>query len=177
MILRLPTHASNWPMPNWVSQPFKKKAQLSPRSYIFSPNCHLTGGFALCYLFDAPLADTSRIRDFVFTLGGYYQAFRIPVGYPNPPRQGISWDLGGGLSISIEAYLAITTKACMAGGRLHAAFKAGPLSAWFDAFANFIINYRPFHFDMFAGVSVGIRFSFDFCFIHIRISVQIGAEL
>ncbi|KAG5659131.1 hypothetical protein KAF25_000333 [Fusarium avenaceum] len=155
----------------------KIEAQLSPRSYILSPNCHLTGGFALCYWFDAPLADTSRIGDFVFTLGGYHQAFHVPVGYPNPPRLGISWNLGGGLSISGEAYFAITTKACMAGGRLHAAFKAGPLSAWFDAFANFLINYRPFHFDMSAGVSVGVGFSIDFWFIHIRISVQIGAEL
>ncbi|KAF5621321.1 uncharacterized protein FTJAE_11350 [Fusarium tjaetaba] len=155
----------------------KIEAQLSPRSYILSPNCHLTGGFALCYWFDAPLADRARIGDFVFTLGGYHQAFRVPVGYPNPPRLGISWDLGGGLSISGEAYFAITTKACMAGGRLHAAFKAGPLSAWFDAFANFLINYRPFYFDMSAGVSVGVGFSIDFWFIHIRISVQIGAEL
>ncbi|EWG47682.1 hypothetical protein FVEG_07737 [Fusarium verticillioides 7600] len=155
----------------------KIEAQLSPRSYILSPNCHLTGGFALCYWFDAPLADKARIGDFVFTLGGYHQAFRVPVGYPNPPRLGISWDLGGGLSISGEAYFAITTKACMAGGRLHAAFKAGPLSAWFDAFANFLINYRPFYFDMSAGVSVGVGFSIDFWFIHIRISVQIGAEL
>ncbi|RKK25000.1 hypothetical protein BFJ66_g15705 [Fusarium oxysporum f. sp. cepae] len=155
----------------------KIEAQLSPRSYILSPNCHLTGGFALCYWFDAPLADRARIGDFVFSLGGYHQAFRVPVGYPNPPRLGISWDLGGGLSISGEAYFAITTKACMAGGRLHAAFKAGPLSAWFDAFANFLINYRPFYFDMSAGVSVGVGFSIDFWFIHIRISVQIGAEL
>lgn len=30
---------------------------------------------------------------------------------------------------------------------------------------------------MFAGVSVGIGFSIDFWFIHIRISLQIGAEL
>lgn len=153
----------------------KIEAQLSPRSYILSPNCHLTGGFALCYWFDAPLADQARVGDFVCTLGGYHQAFNIPVGYPNPPCLGISWDLGGGLSISGEAYF--TIKACMAGGRLHAAFKAGPLSAWFDAFANFLINYRTFHFDMSAGVSVGVGFSIDFWLIHIRISVQIGAEL
>ncbi|KAF4472325.1 hypothetical protein FALBO_769 [Fusarium albosuccineum] len=155
----------------------KIEAQLSPRSYILSPNCHLTGGFALCYWFDAPLADRARIGDFVFALGGYHQAFHVPVGYPTPPRLGISRNLGGGLSISGEAYFAITTKACMAGGRLHAAFKAGPLSAWFDAFANFLINYRPFYFDMSAGVSVGVGFSIDFWFIHIRIPVQIGAEL
>ncbi|KAI1468602.1 uncharacterized protein F4812DRAFT_470487 [Daldinia caldariorum] len=155
----------------------KIDAQLSPRSYILDPNCHLTGGFGLYYWFDAPHADQSSVGQYVFTLGGYHQAFNLPVGFPNPPRLGISWNLGGGLTVSGQAYFAITPKACMAGGRLHAAFSAGPLSAWFDAFADFLINYKPFYFNMQAGVSVGVGFSIDIWFIHIRISVEIGAQL
>ncbi|KAI1660150.1 hypothetical protein F4813DRAFT_351129 [Daldinia decipiens] len=155
----------------------KIDAQLSPRSYILDPNCHLTGGFGLYYWFDAPHADQSVVGQYVFTLGGYHQAFNLPVGFPNPPRLGISWNLGGGLTVSGQAYFAITPKACMAGGRLHAAFEAGPLSAWFDAFADFLINYKPFYFNMQAGVSVGVGFSIDVWFIHIRISVEIGAQL
>ncbi|PHH66832.1 hypothetical protein CDD81_5964 [Ophiocordyceps australis] len=155
----------------------KIEAQLSPRSYILDQNCHLTGGFALYYWFDAPHADQSLVGQFVFTLGGYHQAYRVPIGYPTPPRLGISWSLGGGLKISGEAFFAITPKACMAGGRLHASFSAGPLSAWFDAFADFLINYKPFYFNMSAGISVGVGFSIDIWFIHIRISVEIGAQL
>ncbi|PNY27034.1 Uncharacterized protein TCAP_03022 [Tolypocladium capitatum] len=155
----------------------KIDAQLSPRSYILDPNCHLTGGFGLYYWFDAPHADKSTVGQFVFTLGGYHQAFSVPVGYPNPPRLGISWNVGGGITISGQAYFAITPKACMAGGRLRAALSAGPLSAWFDAFADFLINYKPFYFNMQAGLSVGVRFSIDIWFIHIRISVEIGAKL
>ncbi|KAK6948489.1 hypothetical protein Daesc_010256 [Daldinia eschscholtzii] len=155
----------------------KIDAQLSPRSYILDPNCHLTGGFGLYYWFDAPHASQSTVGQYVFTLGGYHQAFSLPVGFPNPPRLGISWNLGGGLTVSGQSYFAITPKACMAGGRLHAAFQAGPLSAWFDAFADFLINYKPFYFNMQAGVSVGVGFSIDIWFIHIRISVEIGAQL
>ncbi|KAI0118156.1 hypothetical protein GGR51DRAFT_498314 [Nemania sp. FL0031] len=155
----------------------KIDAQLSPRSYILDPNCHLTGGFGLYSWFDAPHADESLLGQFVFTLGGYHQAFKVPVGYPNPPRLGISWNLGGGLTVSGQAYFAITPKSCMAGGHLHAAFYAGPLSAWFDAFADFLINYKPFYFNMQAGLSVGVGFSIDIWFIHIRISVEIGARL
>ncbi|PHH93130.1 hypothetical protein CDD83_510 [Cordyceps sp. RAO-2017] len=155
----------------------KIESQLSPRSYILSPDCHLTGGAALYYWFDAPHADQSSVGQFVFTLGGYHQAYRVPVGYPNPPRLGISWSLGGGLKVSGQAYFAITPKACMAGGHLHASFSAGPISAWFDAFADFLINYKPFYFNMQAGVSVGVGFSIDIWFIHIRISVEIGAAL
>lgn len=155
----------------------KTEGQLSPKSFILDPNCHLTGGFALYYWFDAPHADQSNIGNFVFTLGGYHQAFRIPQGWPNPPRLGISWSLGKNLSISGEAYFAITPKICMGGGRLHAAFSAGPISAWFDAFANFLINYKPFSFEANAGICVGVRFDIDFLFIHTHISVEISADL
>ncbi|PCD23305.1 hypothetical protein BFJ70_g4643 [Fusarium oxysporum] len=54
------------------------EGQLSPKSFILDPNCHLTGGFALFYWFDATHADKSLVSNFVFTLGGYHQAFRIP---------------------------------------------------------------------------------------------------
>ncbi|KAH6867557.1 hypothetical protein B0T10DRAFT_597168 [Thelonectria olida] len=155
----------------------KAEGQLSPKSYILDPNCHLTGGFALYYWFDAPHADRSSIGNFVFTLGGYHQAFQIPDGWPNPPRLAISWGLGDNLSISGEAYFALTPKVCMGGGRLHAAFSAGPISAWFDAFANFLINYKPFHFTSSAGICVGVRFDIDFLFIHTHISVEISADL
>lgn len=155
----------------------KVESQLSPRSYIFSEQCHLTGGSALYYWFDAPHADRSSIGNFVFTLGGYHQAFAVPAGYPNPPRLGISWSLGSNLSISGEAYFAITPKVCMGGGRLHAAFSAGPIEAWFDAFADFLINYKPFYFNAAAGIAVGVRFNIDILFIHTHISVEIGAQL
>ncbi|PLN77512.1 hypothetical protein BDW42DRAFT_196492 [Aspergillus taichungensis] len=156
---------------------FKLEAQLSPKSYILHPDCHLTGGFGLYYWFDAPHADKGKVGSFVLTLGGYHQAFKIPDGYPRPPRLGISWNLGRNLSISGEAYFAITPKACMGGGRLHASFSAGPIEAWFDAFADFLINYKPFHFLASAGISVGVRFNIDVWFVHTHISVEISADL
>ncbi|KAI1457411.1 hypothetical protein F4805DRAFT_467424 [Annulohypoxylon moriforme] len=155
----------------------KIEAQLSPRSYIYSEACHLTGGAALCYWFDAPHADQGNVGNFVFTLGGYHQAYVVPIGYPNPPRLGIYWSLGGGLSISGQAYFAITPKVCMGGGRLHAAFSAGPIEAWFDAFLDVLINYKPFFFNADGGIAVGVRFNIDFLFIHTHISVEIGAQL
>jgi hypothetical protein len=51
---------------------FKAEA---PNSYILHKDCHLTGGFALYAWFDAPHADRAKIRSFVFTLGGYHQAY------------------------------------------------------------------------------------------------------
>ncbi|PCD29826.1 hypothetical protein FGRA07_10830 [Fusarium graminearum] len=155
----------------------KIEAQLAPGSYILAEDCHLTGGMALVYWFDGPHADKSRVGDFVFTLGGYHEAMVVPPGWPNPPRLGISWSLGSHLSVSGQAYFAVTPKVCMAGARLHASFSAGPISAWFDAFADFLINYKPFHFIGHVSIAVGVSFNIDFLFIHTHISVEIGAEL
>jgi hypothetical protein len=156
---------------------FKAEAQLSPRIFVLDPSCHLTGGMALYYWFDAPHADKANVGNFVFTLGGYHAAYIVPLGYPNPPRLGISWSMGSSISISGQAYFAITPNVCMDGGHLRATFSAGPIQAWFDAFADFLINYRPFFFQLQAGISVGIRFKIDFLFIHTSISVEIGAQL
>ena len=93
-------------------------AQLSPNSFVIAPSCHLTGGFALCYWFGA----SPYAGDFVFTVGGYHAAFKPPSHYPVVPRLGISWDVGGGLSIMGGAYFAITPHACMGGGMLNAVF-------------------------------------------------------
>lgn len=154
----------------------KAEGQLAPNSYILHPDCHLTGGFGLYYWFDAPHSDPTLVGNFVFTLGGYHQSFVPPVGYPTPPRLGISWDLGP-ISISGQAYFAITPKVCMGGGRLHASFKAGPIEACFDAFADFLINYKPFHFRAGAGICVSVKSNLDILFIHTHISVELSATL
>ena len=155
----------------------KAEAQLSNRSYILDPNCHLTGGFALYYWFDAPHADRNNIGDFVFTLGGYHQAFDVPAGWPKPDRLRIAWSLGSDISIAGEAYFAITPKVCMGGGRLRASYQAGPIKAWFDAFADFLINYKPFYFLAKAGIDVGVQFNARILFIHVCIGVEISADL
>jgi hypothetical protein len=65
----------------------------------------------------------------------------------------------------------------MGGGRFRASYSASPIAAWFDAFANFLIQYQPFHFNSEAGVCVGASFNLDIWFIHIHISVEVSANL
>jgi hypothetical protein len=92
------------------------QAKLSPNSYILDPACHLAGGFALCQWFGA----SAHAGDWVFTVGGYHPAYIPPSHYPLVDRLSISWDLGGGLSVTGQAYFAITPKVCMGGGYLAA---------------------------------------------------------
>ena len=115
--------------------------------------------------------------DWVFTIGGYHPAFKPPSYYPVMPRLGINWNLSDVLTILGEAYFAITPKACMGGGRLLAVFNAGPIYAHFEAWAGFLMNFKPFYFIADIGVSVGVGFHCDIGIIHINISVDINASL
>lgn len=153
----------------------KIEGQLTPASYIFDPSCHLTGGFAMYSWFGSP--DPSLNGDWVFTIGGYHRSFSPPAHYPVPPRLGISWSFNDNISIRGEAYFAITPKICMGGGRLDVTLRAGPLRAWFNAYADFLINYQPFHFMAEGGVNVGIECVVDFCIASVTISASLGATL
>lgn len=152
----------------------KFEAQLAPSSYILNPLCHLSGGFALYYWFKDGPQQTKG--DWVFTLGGYHRLYKPPPQYPVPPRLQIEWSLGP-LSITGQAYFAITPNVAMAGGALHAYMGIGVLEAFFDAWIDFLINFKPFWFLGSGGVSVGVRFSLDLLFVTIHISVEIGATL
>lgn len=149
------------------------EASLSPNSFVLNPLCHLTGGFALCYWF----AGSPYDGDWVFTVGGYHSAFMPPDHYPTPDRLKIYWGLGGGLSVTGEAYMAVTPKVCMLGGLLSAVLDAGPLGAYFDAHADLLITYKPFHFKGTAGVEIGVTFTLDLFICTLHISVDISAEL
>ncbi|KAM0426071.1 hypothetical protein ACHAPT_008702 [Fusarium lateritium] len=159
---------------------FKLEAQLSPRSFILAPQCHLTGGMALFAWSKDDYSDPEKpiqAGDWVLTIGGYHRAFHPPRAYPKPPRLGISWSLDSSLSVTGEAYFALTPKVCMGGGRIHAALSLGALYAWFDAFMDFLMNFEPFFFQLQARIAVGVRFTLDLWLVTIRINAEISASL
>ena len=153
----------------------KIDGQLTPASFILDSSCHLTGGFALYSWFGAGSGDNQG--DWVFTIGGYHSLFQAKPQYPRPPRLGISWSFDANINISGEAYFAITPTVCMAGGRLHVSLTLGSLYAYFDAWADLLINYKPFHYDAQGGVSVGVRFTLNLWLVSLPIAIDIGAQL
>lgn len=148
------------------------EGKLAPTSFIFDPSCHLSGGFALCYWFDP----SGYAGDWVFTVGGYHPAYSPQPNYPKPDRLAISWNLDS-ISIVGQSYFAITPKACMGGGSLQASLSLGPLYAYFDAWADFLMNYHPFYFVGDIGVTVGVKFTLDLWICTIHINIEIGASL
>lgn len=152
---------------------FSTTALLTPNSFVIDPACHLTGGFAMYAWF----AGSEHEGDFVITAGGYHPNFKKPSWYPQVPRLGFNWALSGKVSINGDAYFALTPSCIMAGGGLKVLFHDGKLRAWFTAYADFLINWKPFHFTARVGVDVGVSYRVHFLFVKKTLKVELGASL
>ncbi len=151
-------------------------AQLTPTSFLLSQDCKLTGGFAAKFWFGS----NPNSGDFVITLGGYNPAFEPPEHYPVVPRLGFDWPLLNtdfmSLGVTGGTYFALTPSMMMAGGYLKAQFKAGPLKAWFDAGADFLIAWQPFYFSLGVHVTVGVSFGTTIAGVDVTLTAELGAS-
>ncbi|MDE5716412.1 MAG: hypothetical protein K2I53_02130, partial [Lachnospiraceae bacterium] len=152
---------------------FSAEARLTSESYILSRDCSLTGGFAAFFWFEG----SEHSGDFVITLGGYHPAFQKPAHYPDVPRLGLNWNVNSNINISGEIYFALTPSVVMAGGRLSAVYTQGKLRAWFIAYADFIVSWKPFYYQARIGVSLGASYRVDMWLIHKTFSIELAAEL
>ena len=149
-------------------------ALLTPDSYVLSKDCKLTGGFAF-YLWFEP---SKLAPDFVVTLGGYNPYYSPPKHYPDVPRLGFNWNVRGTpLVIKGGLYFALTPHAAMAGGSLSATWESGAIKAWFDVKADFLVEWKPFHYDARMGVNFGVRATVDLWLATVTISISVGADL
>jgi hypothetical protein len=155
---------------------FSAQAQLAKSSFLLSQDCVLTGGFAFFDWFGpSPYAGVSG--DFVLTLGGYNPGFVTPSYYPTVPRVGFDWSLDSSISISGDAYFALTPAAFMVGGELKATYESGNLEAWFDAHADVMICWTPFRFQAGIGITIGASYTLDLLFTTTTVTVELGCDL
>ena len=157
---------------NSAEQTLSVQAQLTDNSYLFSRDCQLTGGFAFAIWYGD--------GQFVLTLGGYNPLFTKPPQFPDVPRLGYHWSVSDNITIKGESYFALTNSCVMAGNSLSATASIGPVSAWFDAYVDFLICWDPFHYEFDIGVEIGASFSVTVCFFAcatFSVSVSLGAQL
>lgn len=152
---------------------FSLEARLSRNSYILDKNCKLRGGMGLKVWY----GDNDRAGDFVYTVGGYHHAFPVPRHYPDPPRLGFTWALGGAVTISGDAYFALTPRAAMAGGKLAVRYKAGIIKAWCTAKVDALIEWDPFYVDVSLSLSIGVEGSVKVLFVRITVRIEVGVSL
>ncbi|MCM1965098.1 DUF6603 domain-containing protein [Streptomyces sp. G1] len=133
---------------------FTARAQLTDQSYVLSRDCRLTGGMALDVWTGGPHGG-----DFVLTVGGYPDGYRVPAHYPAVDRVGVTWSPDSSVAVTGGAYCALTPHAIMAGGEIHIAYHSGSLRAWLDAGVHALVAWAPFHFDAGIRVSVGVQYT------------------
>jgi len=144
-------------------------AQLTPASFVLSQAAQLTGGFAYYQWFGS----NPNAGDFVITLGGYNPYWTPPTYYPTVPALGLNWTISSELAVTGELYFALSPLAIMAGGSLSAVFNSGPINAWFDADANFLMQFQPFSYQANVSVSIGVSVTVT-VIVSVTITVHVG---
>ena len=119
------------------------RGQLTPSSFVFSRECHLTGGYAYGLWFAG-----DRAGDFVVTQGGYHPRFYAADRYPDVPRLGYSWQIDNNAFTTAQVYFALCGYGVMVGGLFAIAYRAGTVWAEFDAGVDFLISWKPYHYDV-----------------------------
>lgn len=152
---------------------FSVEIAVGKSSYLLCPDCHITGGAAL-YTWFAP---SEHQGDFVLTIGGYHPAFAVPAHYPKVDRVGIAWQVSREVSLKGEAYFALTPSCAMAGANFSVTYEKGDLKAWFTAWANLLVAWKPFHFLADIGVNLGVSYRLNLLFCHKTLTVSIGGSL
>ena len=125
--------------------------RLTENSFLLTPDCRLTGGFAFYTWYRGDHAG-----DFVVSLGGYHPKFNKPAHFPVVPRLQFGLDLGV-VRFKGQMYSALTSSAIMAGGRFEGLVDIGIVSAQFVAAVDFIVSWLPFYYDARFSVSVAVK--------------------
>lgn len=146
-------------------------AQLTPASFILSRDCRLTGGFAFWSWFAG-----AHEGDFALTLGGYHPGYQVPAHYPKVPRLAFNWQVGSNINLKGEMYYALTASTLMAGGSLQATWESDSLKAWFNVGADFVIAWKPYHYDATMYVDIGVSYTYHFFGTH-HLTANVGANL
>ncbi|CCK31826.1 hypothetical protein BN159_7447 [Streptomyces davaonensis JCM 4913] len=147
------------------------QAQLTDNSWLLSEDVRLTGGFAFASWLSGP-----NRGQFVVTMGGYHPDFHRD-GYPVVPRLGLAWRLGDSVSVTGEAYFALTSEAVMAGTRVEVSAELGP--GWAHAVfgADGIVFFDPFWLSVTVYASIDAGVTIDLWFCEVTISVHLSAKV
>lgn len=157
---------------------FSMDTVIAQGSYLLDPDAALTGGISL-YVWGKDLPNRPGSKGFVLSAGGYHPQFNVPDHYPKPPRIGWLWERGP-ITIKGQAYAALTDGAFMVGGSLAAVFDAGDkikLQAWFTAYVDALVQWKPFYADLALGLSIGVAATVKVLFVRVRVSLEVGVDL
>jgi len=145
------------------------------RSFILSHDCRPRGGFMVAAWF----APSAHAGDWCFSVGGWHPAYTPPTHYPPAPhdRLGISWHYSDRISITGDAYAALTPDTLMDGASITVLFTISSFSAHIGAHADFILQLHPLRYALEIGVCAGVDYElWIFSWSH-KFSIELGVTL
>jgi hypothetical protein len=147
------------------------EARLTENSYLLRKDFKLRGGFAFYSWFAG-----KHEGDFVISLGGYHPRFQPPAHYPKPDLVEFNCKIGH-TTINGHCYFALCPSAVMAGGGLSIVYQSGGIKAWFIAYADFLIQWKPLYYDIAIGISIGVALHLKIGIIRINLSLELSASV
>lgn len=147
------------------------EARLTENSFVLRKDFKLRGGFAFYSWFAG-----EHEGDFVVSIGGYHPKFVVPAHYPRPDLVQFSCKIGD-VTIEGHCYFALCPSAVMAGGGLSIVYESGGIRAWFIAYADFLVQWKPVYYDIAIGVSIGVALNLKIGFIRVHLAVELSAAL
>jgi hypothetical protein len=147
------------------------EGRLTENSYLLNRDFKLRGGFAFYTWFSGEHAG-----DFVISLGGYHPRFVPPAHYPKPDLVQFYAKIGD-VTFQGSCYFALCPSAIMAGISLSLVYQSGGVKAWFIAYAHFLVQWKPLHYDIAIAVLIGVSLSLDSENTRVLFSFELGASL
>lgn len=142
---------------------------LGSDSYVLSRNCHLSGGFSFYLWYGG-----EHRGDFVISLGGYHARYQRPEHYPSPQRLKLSWQLCPELYVGGSLYFALTPSAVMAGGDFQMDFTWKCVKAWFHAYVDILMCWKPYAYDFSVGISLGVNVNLSLFKLHFELGCSLS---
>lgn len=144
------------------------EAKLGEGCFVINPACHISGGMAFATWYGGEHAG-----DFVLSVGGYHPQYTPPAHYPVPKRLTLDYHISDGLHASGSLYFALTPNNLMFGFAFNATWSTGPVSAWFDLSLDFLMKFKPLHYDATGHLEIGASVDAWLFTVH----VSAGADL
>ena len=87
------------------------------------------------------------------------------------------WQLSNALQIKGTSYFALVPNAVMAGGSMEAAWSSGPVNASFQCGYDFLIQWKPFAYDISITVQIHVEVDINLLFTSVTLPFNLGVEL
>ncbi len=150
-------------------------AEIKNGSFVYNPLCKIDGSMIFRSWFSGRYNG-----DFILVVGGYHKDYKVPDNYP--ARQSVDMvSLYYGINDKLYAkgslYFALTPSCVMAGGDIEANFDGEVIAASFTLFANLLLKWKPYHYQLSAGVEISASAKIPTPFGTKKISISLSAKL